>query len=499
MLEASIHGLLNLFSVQSLTFMVLGVVFGLMMAFLPGIGGVTTMALLLPFTFGLEPAAALGLLLGAHIATIFGSSICSILFNVPGAAKSVTVCFDGYPMTQRGEAERALGASATASLLGGLVGAVFMTISLPVVRAVMMSLGPSEFFMMALWGLTVIAIFSEGSVLKGLVAAGFGLVISFIGMDPVTSTARYTFGIMSLLDGVEFPVAVIGLFAISQMIKLYIKGGSIVERSVIQEKSSVLDGIKDTLKHWRLVLSSSILGLFIGVLPGIGASVGGIAAYGQAIQLSKNPEKFGKGAVEGVIAPEATNAANEGGQLVPTLAFGVPGGESMSILLAAFITMGISPGRDMMTNKLDLVFTMVWLIVLSNILVTGFGLLTAGKLAKLSTLPGNVLVPVIMSVCFVGAYAVRRSIFDVFLAALFGVIGYLLDKYQYSRADMVIGMVLGLMLERYMHISLTLYGPAFILKRPVTLALLMLIIFTLVYPFLRKLWKQRKTSKGAEV
>ncbi|MDA8228009.1 MAG: tripartite tricarboxylate transporter permease [Desulfitobacterium hafniense] len=488
MLEASLSGLAALFTGQAMIFMSLGVAFGLLIGFLPGLGGVVAMALLLPFTFGLEPAAALAMLLGAHVATIFGSSISGILFNVPGAAKSVSICFDGYPMTQKGEGARALGAAAMASFLGGIFGAIALTISLPFMRAIMMSLGPPEYFMMALWGLTIIAIFSDGSVLKGIIAAGLGLLIAFIGMDPVTGTPRYTFGSLFLLDGIDFSVAVIGLFAISQMIKLYVKGGSIVEREINMGHSTVWDGVKDVFKHWRLVLSSSVLGLFIGALPGVGASIGGVAAYGQAVQTSKNPEKFGTGAVEGVIAPEATNAANEGGGLIPTLGFGVPGGESMTILLSAFVTMGIQPGKELITNNLHLVFTMVWIIVIANLLTTGFGIFTAKKFAKLTTLPGTVLIPVILAVCFVGAYSVKGRIGDVVVAAVFGVIGYLLEKYDYSRADMVIGMVLGLMLERYMHISLTLHGKLFFVTRPVTLVMLIFVLITLAYPFIRK-WR----------
>lgn len=494
MLEASLQGLFALFTPQSMTFMLLGVAFGMLIGFLPGVGGVVAMALLLPFVGGLQPAAAVAMLLGAHVATIFGDSITGILFNVPGAAKSVSVCFDGYPMTQRGEGARALGASAMASLVGGVIGAIFLTLTLPIIRSLMLALGPSEYFMMALWGLSVIAIFSEGSVLKGLSMAGLGLLLSFVGMGPVTSTPRYTFGSLYLLDGLDFSVVVIGLFAVSQMITLYVKGGSIVERELAAERSTVWDGVRDVFRHKRLVLQSSLLGLFIGVLPGVGASVGGIAAYGQAVQTSKHPERFGKGTVEGVIAPEATNASNEGGGLLPTLGFGIPGGESMAILLSAFITLGIAPGRDMLTNNLDLVFTMVWIIIVANLLTTLTGLFTATSLARLTILPGNVLIPLVLTVCFVGAYSVNRQIEDVVVAALFGVIGYVLQKYRYSRADLVIGMVLGLMLERYMHISVTLYGNLFFVTRPITLLLLLLVVATIVYPLMQS---RRRGSSGA--
>ena len=240
--------------------------------------------------------------------------------------------------------------------------------------------------MMALWGLTIIATFSEGSLLKGFVATSLGIMIAYVGMDPVSGTPRFWFGNVYLLDGISFPVAMIGLFAVAEMIKLYVRGGAIVDRVAGEEKSSVLDGVRDALQHWWLVLRSSLLGLWIGVLPGVGASVGGIAAYAQAAQMSKTPERFGKGAVEGVIAPDATLGANEGGGLMPTLAFGIPGGESMAILLVAFLSMGIVPGPQMLTSELDLVFSMVWIIVIANLLTTLIGLAISSRLAKLPTL-----------------------------------------------------------------------------------------------------------------
>jgi len=496
MFEAILAGLAALSTPQAILFMIIGVCYGLMIGILPGLGGIVAIALLLPFTYGHELAATLALLLGAHIATIWGGSVTSILFNVPGAAKSLALVFDGHPMTQQGHASRALGASATAALLGGLMGAIFLAFSIPIVRPLMLALGPSEYLMMALWGLTIIATFSEGSLLKGFVATSLGIMIAYVGMDPVSGTPRFWFGNVYLLDGISFPVAMIGLFAVAEMIKLYVKGGAIVDRVPGEEKSSVLDGVRDALQHWWLILRSSLLGLWIGVLPGVGASVGGIAAYAQAAQMSKTPERFGKGAVEGVIAPDATLGANEGGGLMPTLAFGIPGGESMAILLVAFLSMGIVPGPQMLTSELDLVFSMVWIIVIANLLTTLIGLAISSRLAKLPTLNPNVMIPLVLSVCFLGAFATRGLVEDVLVAALFGVIGYLLDKYRYSRANFVIGMVLADMIERNLHISMGLYGNLFVLTRPITLAMLIFIIFTTALPLIRQLRRQKTMSTG---
>ena len=496
MFEAILAGLAALSTPQAILFMIIGVSYGLMVGILPGLGGIVAIALLLPFTYGHELAATLALLLGAHIATIWGGSVTSILFKVPGAAQSLALVFDGHPMTQQGHASRALGASATAALLGGLMGAIFLAFSIPIVRPLMLALGPSEYLMMALWGLTIIATFSEGSLLKGFVATSLGIMIAYVGMDPVSGTPRFWFGNVYLLDGISFPVAMIGLFAVAEMIKLYVKGGAIVDRVAGEEKSSVLDGVKDALQHWWLVLRSSLLGLWIGVLPGVGASVGGIAAYAQAAQMSKTPERFGKGAVEGVIAPDATLGANEGGGLMPTLAFGIPGGESMAILLVAFLSMGIVPGPQMLTTELDLVFSMVWIIVIANLLTTLIGLAISSRLAKLPTLNPNVMIPLVLSVCFLGAFATRGLVEDVLVAALFGVIGYLLDKYSYSRANFVIGMVLADMIERNLHISMGLYGNLFVLTRPITLAMLIFIIFTTALPLIRQFRRQKAISTG---
>jgi TctA family transporter len=333
--------------------------------------------------------------------------------------------------------------------------------------------------------------------MKGLIASLLGVLAAFIGQDVVTSTPRFTFGTEFLMDGISFPVAMIGLFAVSEMMKLAIKGTPIVDRSLVTEVSTVWQGIRDALSHWWLVVRSSLLGLWIGVLPGVGASVAGLAAYAQAAQTSKTPERFGKGAVEGVIAPDATMGANEGGGLMPTLAFGIPGGESMAILLVAFISLGVVPGPEMLTKNLDLVFSMVWIIVIANVLVTLIGLGITPWLARLPSLQANLMVPIVLSVCFVGAYATRSRIEDVIVAAVFGVLGYVMDKYHYSRANFVIGMVLAVMIERNLHISLTLYGNDFLLDRPIALGMLIFVVVTAALPFIRNWRRSRRAGVAA--
>jgi len=493
LIDAIGAGFYALLTPQVGLFAVIGIAYGLLVGILPGLGGIVAMALLLPFTYGYNQAATIALLLSAHIATIWGSSVTSILFRVPGASKSLALIFDGFPLTQRGEASRALGASATAALLGGVFGAIFLAVSIPIVRPVMLALGPSEYLMMALWGLTIIASFSAGSILKGLIAAALGVLTGFIGMDVVTATPRFTFGSLFLMDGISFPVAMIGMFAVAEMMKLYVMGGAIVSREVGAENSSVWTGVRDAFHHWPLVLRSSLLGVWIGVLPGIGASVSGIAAYAQAVQTSKTPERFGKGAIEGVIAPDATLGANEGGGLLPTLAFGIPGGEAMAVLLVAFVGLGIVPGPEMLTNHLDVVFSFVWVVVIASILTAIAGIVITPYLARLPTLNPNIVIPIVLSVCFIGAYSTHETMDDVVVAMVFGLIGYLMDRFNFSRANFVIGMVLAVMIERNLHLSLSLYGSDFIFTRPLTLVMFILLIVTTALPFVRN-WRRRKAA-----
>jgi len=495
MLDAIVSGFLALMTFQAVMFLFIGVIYGIFIGVMPGLGGVVAMTLLLPFTFGYEVAATLALLLGAHIGTLWGDSVTSILFNVPGAAKGLALVFDGYPMTLQGKGTRALGASAMAVLLGGVFGAIFLAICIPFVRPLILLLGPPEYLMMALWGMTLIATFSGGSLFKGLIAACIGIFIALIGMDPVTATPRYTFGILFLLDGVSFPVAMIGVFAVAEMMKLHLAKDSAIKRKIVVDTSTVFEGVRDTFEHWGLVVRSSILGLWIGVLPGVGGSAGGIAAYAQAVQTSKHPETFGKGNVEGVIAPEATLGANEGGGLLPTLAFGIPGGDSMALLLIAFMNMGISPGPQMLTNHLDVVFTLVWIVVLGCILTAIIGLMISPLLARMPSLNENLLIPIVLSICFVGAYTTRGRFEDVIVATVFGAIGYLMEKYEYSRANLIIGMVLATMIERSLHVSLTLHGPAFIITQPIAFVMFVLVVLTAVWPFVRK----RKNAKARTV
>lgn len=503
-LHASLDGLASLFTLQALAGMLVGIAWGFLVSFMPGVGGNVAIALLLPFIFRLPVPAALALLLGTHIATYFGGSITSITMNIPASAKSVSLCWDGYPLARKGKGAYALGASATASSLGGVVGAIVLTLGIPAMKQLLNVIGSPEIFMLAVWGVVIIAIFSSGDLMKGVMAGGLGILLSWVGQSPITGLDRLTFGSEYLSQGIPFAAAAMGLFAVAQAIRTLSEtrteaaahrsaarsGAEPPARPVLTPQASrTLDGALAVLKRWRLSLYMSLFGVFTGTIPGLGAPVAAIAAYGQAGQMSKNKD-FGSGAIEGVIAPQATDGAAEGGGMLPMLSLGIPTHEQQAILLSAFIVLGIAPGPTMLTDHLDVVFAVIWIIVVANLIVGAIGLLTGRYLARLSTLPAHLLVPLIVVIAVVGTFAVNGRIGDAVTAVVFGLMGYLCFKYNYSRVNLIIGLALGPVLESNLNISAQLYGGGFVLRRPVALGLAVVIMATIGW----WLWTRRRAQ-----
>jgi putative tricarboxylic transport membrane protein len=493
-MDAAVQGLMMVLSPNALLMLFIGVAFGLVIGFLPGMGGVIAMSLLLPFIYNMELGPAICLLWGAHVAVTQGGSISAILFNVPGTTKNIATCFDGYPMARKGEAERALAASGASSVIGGIMGALVLTFFIPVMRAIVLSLGAPEYFWLAFWGLSVIAVMTSGSVFKGMTAASLGMMISFIGNNAITGSARYAFGSIYLADGIAFAPAVIGLFAISSMFELYTEGGSIAMKRDTAHGAGggAMQGVRDVFQNWSLTLRSAVLGVVIGVLPGVGGTVGNILAYGQATQTMPG-KKWGTGIVEGVIAPEAAVSANEGGGLVTTLGFGIPGGEGPAILLMAFIIMGIAPGPEMLDKNLPLVLAMVWIIVLANLIGSAVLIFGARWMAKITVLPSGILIPLVLVFCAVGSFAINRSFLDVLVMLLMAFLGYYMKKNDFSRANLVIGLVMGRMVERYFHIAIRLYSPDAFFTRPIALIFFLIVVATILLPVILA---RRNKTKG---
>ena len=490
MFEALINGLMMTLQWKTFLMMLATIPIGLILGILPGVGGKVGLAILIPFVFGMDPSIAFAFLLGMHAVVHTGSPIPAILFNTPDGPAAAT-CLDGYPMAQKGEAGRAMGAALASSGVGGVVGAACMALTIPVVRPVVLAFGPPEFFMMTIVGLTFISVMAGDSLIKGLMAGGMGMIISYVGMDPQTGVVRFAFDQVYLFDGINIVTVVIGIFAVAEVIDMGIEGGSIAHTRAEDVKGAgVWQGIKDTFIHWKLTLRCSVIGSVIGMIPGLGGEAASWICYGHAVQTAKDPERYGKGAVEGVLAPESANNSKEGGGLIPTVAFGVPSSGAMAILLGAFIMVGLVPGQEMLTKHLDLVFSMVWILVFANIIGVLISLAFVGPLAKITFIRISVIVPFILAFALLGSYLATSNFADLIVTLIFGLIGYGMKAFKFPRGPMTLGIVLGKLSENYLHLSVNLYG-VFFLVRPLTLVLIAIIVATILY----QLHRRRKMDK----
>ena len=492
MLEAALQGLLAVFTLPTFAYLLAGVLMGIVVGILPGVSGTFSLAVLIPFTFVMEPAAAFGLLLGAHAVSDVGGSITAILLNTPGDAVNAATVFDGFPMTKKGQAGRAIGAAVTSSAIGGAFGALSLMLLVPIMRPLVLAFAPPEFFLMAVLGIAFIAVISGKSLTKGLVAGGLGLLIGLVGLDQSTGAERFTFGILELWDGIKLIPVTLGLFAVGEMIDLAVSGGDLIEVKTVGKVGSALQGIKDTFKNWGLVLRCSLLGTVIGIVPGLGGTTASFFAYGHGKQTSKNGKDFGTGVVEGVLAPESANSSKEAGALVPTIAFGIPGSAGMAILLGAFYIQGLTPGPEMLTTNAWLVFFMAWSIVVANMLAAIICLFAADRIAKVALLPGDIMVPLVIVLAAIGAYSFQNSLSDLVLLILFGLIGYWMKVFGWPRPVLIIGLVLARIAEKNLLLSLRLFQETFFM-RPISLVLIAIVFLTVVWTIRERQVRRKET------
>ena len=487
-LMAAGHALSTLLQFNRLIFLVFGVVVGLAIGLLPGIGGLTGFALLVPFTYTMDPYAAFAMLLGMASVITTSDVIPAVLFGVPGHAASQATVLDGLPMTKRGEASRALSACYTSSLLGGLIGALILAVSLPLVRPFVLSIGTPEMLGLTIFGVSMVSALSGNAPLRGVVAACFGILVGMIGTNVATGQMRWTGDILYLQDGIPLVPIILGIFALPELCELAIRRTAIAGNVTFTSRQGMQQGVADSLRNWFLVLRCGSLGAILGAVPGITGAVTDWIAYGHALQTSKGAKlTFTKGDVRGVIAPEAANNAREGGSLVPMLSFGVPGGAAQAILLGAMMVHGFIPGPDMLTRHLDVTYSMVWSIALANIFGAGLCFLLSGQFAKISTLRYTLILPVIMPIIYVGAFQGSRSWGDLFVLLIAGVIGWTMKRLKWARPPLILGLVLGVLMERYMSISFVRYGAAWA-TRPavmVMLSLAALVFFKPLFSALR--------------
>jgi TctA family transporter len=497
--HAFLSGLSQIFAWSTITLMLIGIAIGFTVGILPGLGGPATLALMLPFIVKMKAVDAFAILLGMASVLSTTGDITSVLFGVPGEPTTAATILDGHPMAKKGEAGRALGAVLTSSLVGAVFGAFILALFIPIVRPLVLTFGSPELFMLAILGLTFIASLSGGVLLKAILGAGIGLFLATVGLDPQSGIQRFTFGQVFLWDGLGLVPITMGFFAIPEIIDLGVQRSSIATERV-KKLGGVLEGVKDTFRHWWLVMRCSAIGTFCAIIPGMGPSVSQWLAYAQAMQSSKDKERFGKGAVEGVLGPGAANNSSTGGSLITTVAFGVPASVLMAILIGAFLIQGLVPGPDMLISEakgghLALTFSFVWIIVVSNVITVGICLLFLNQLVKITYVRGSVIIPLILLLIYLGTFAEKNAFPDLILMLFFGVLGWVMQRLDWPRPPFILGLVLGNLAETRLFLSVNSYGLAW-LRRPAVLVILALTIVGALYPFLRK--RQHGKRSGEE-
>jgi putative tricarboxylic transport membrane protein len=460
-------------------YLLLGVLIGIFFGAVPGLGGITALAIMLPFTYTMSPPEAFAFLLGMFAITTTSDAIPAILLSVPGTVAGQATILDGHPMALKGQAARALGAAFSCSAVGGLIGAFFLALSVPVIRPIILAFASPEFFLLGCLGLTMIGVLSGNSVLKGIVAALLGLMLSLVGYAEIGAVPRYHFGVSYLLDKLPLVPMVLGLYAVPELLRLT-RDLSISKLPHDPVNGSVLKGVRDAFVNWSVLLRSGLVGIYIGLLPGLGGSIADWAAYAHIVQTSRDKSKFGKGDVRGVLASEVANHSVKGAALVPTVVLGIPESAPYAILLGAFLIQGIRPGPEMLTTHLDLTFSLVWTLVIANMVASGGLLLCANQIARLTFIKGHLIVPVVIAFIFMGAWMATNQMGDWICLLSFGVFGYFMKISGFPRPPFILGFVLGPILENAFFISKQAYPGMSWLSRPVSLALLALILITIV-------------------
>jgi TctA family transporter len=471
--EALLSALANFATLQHLSYLGLGVTLGLAIGAFPGLGGIAGLSIMMPFLYGMDTLSALAMLVGLVAVIPTSDTFTSVLMGIPGSSASQATVLDGFPLAQQGQAARALSAAFSASLVGGLVGAVILTFFVQIARPLILAFGSAELFMLALLGLSMVGVLSGTSLVKGLAACGLGLIVGSIGSAPATGEFRMTFGIDYLYDGLPLVVVGIGLFAFPEITDLLRRNRSIAAGGV--QSGQLLDGIRDMLRHKLLVLRCAGIGTVIGAIPGLGGTVVDWIAYGHVVQTAKDKSLFGKGDIRGVLAPESANNAKEGGGLVPTLLFGIPGSGAMAVFLGGMVLLGIEAGPAMVSTDLDLTYTIIWSLALANVLGAGSCLLLARPISRLTTIPFNLVAPFMIMVVSFAAFQATRNFMDLVALFAIGVLGVLLKRFGWSRPAFLIGFVLAPQAEGYLNLAVQFYGWG-MLARPGVLIILAIIL-----------------------
>ncbi len=484
----------EIFKLSNLLIMNLGVFIGIMVGALPGLTSVFAITVLLPFTFGLDTIPGMYLLLGAYCGGVFGGSITAIVINTPGTPAAAATILDGYSLAKKGRAGDALKSALVASTFGGLFSCFALLFVAPSLASFALKFGPPEYFALCLFGLTIVISLAEDNLLKGLISAGFGLLFSTVGIDANAGVPRFMFGNVNLLNGVSAIIVMLGIFALSEMIEKTRLGVDTKQEKVELTKATIK--ITDILKHKAILLKSSIFGTIIGAIPGTGGAIAAFFSYNEARRSSKEPEKFGTGCIEGIIAPESANNAVSGSTLIPLLTLGIPGDISTAVLMGALTVKGIIPGPELFVGDKFWVYSIMLGLFIINIFMFTQGSFLTKLFSNVTKISFTILIAGVMVLCTVGAYAMSNSIFDVYIMLFFGIFGYLMKRFDFPLAPMTIAIVLGKLTETNLQRSMIMSNdnPTIFFTRPISLFFIVVASLSILNSVVKKSKKSKKTQ-----
>jgi len=477
-----LQSFLNIFHPITLFFMIFGVSWGILAGALPGFGATLAMALLIPFTFGVDPNIALPMLAAVYAGAIYGGGITAIMVGIPGTSSAAATVADGFAMTRKGESQKALTTSIISSTIGGVFGGIVLILFAPLLARITIMFGSAEYFVLAIFGLTIIASLSGSSILKGLIAGIFGLLLSTVGIDVIAGASRFTFNQMYLYDGIPLIPLILALFAFPRciiMIRETFQGNI----HMLSEKNSKIGrsiSLSEIKKMWKTIIRSSVIGTIIGIIPGAGANIACWVGYSEAKRASKTPEKFGKGIPEGVAAAEAANNAVQGGSMVPLLTLGIPGNAASAVMLGALMIHGLIPGFELFTKYASVTYTYMVAVIFSNFLMLAVAWYASRLFAKIAKIPYYILTPAMLLITLVGSFSTRQYFFDIWITVILGTVCYLLTLAKYPMPPILLGVILGPIAERGFRRALMIsHGDwSIFFTRPICLIMIILSIFS---------------------
>ncbi|WP_440103957.1 tripartite tricarboxylate transporter permease [Glutamicibacter mishrai] len=494
MLDSALAALASLADPSMLLMLLIGVVSGLVMGLIPGLGGTAAVAILLPVTFGMEPASALALLIGALAVVHTSDTVSAVLLGAPGSASASVTMLDGYAMARKGQAKRALSLAFLSSMAGGIIGAIGLTLAIPLARPLVLSFASPELFMLTVLGVALAAVLSRGNVIKGLTAGLAGLLVGMIGTAPTTAEERFTFGSLFLGDGLSLVAVALGIFGLAEIASRASQRRG--DKQSVEVTGGWGSGIREWLGHWSQVLRGGLIGIWAGVLPGVGATAGTWLAYGQAVATAKDKRKFGKGDPRGIVGPESANNSVEAGDLIPTFLFGIPGGVPSAMLLGMLLTYGIQPGPSIINEHLDLMYMIIWAFAIASVLGALFCFMTVRPLSSLTKVPFSILAAGLVVIMLLGSFQDGGQLGDLWVMLLLGVAGWVLKSTGFPRAPFLIGFVLAIPMERYYFLTDSLYEGFDWMLRPGTMVFIAILVLPILWNVFK--WFRARRQLGAD-